>query len=337
MGFGPPQGNADALIDISAVNFSAGTTSGNLSNVVFSNSNGVSFGINGSTITGTVATTYAGSNVTASFGTASYYANIDNYNGMVTGASAIAQTSGSSIFVQPFQLPQAISLSYVRLLASFNDTAVGTAGTTSNDQTFSCERYTTFGLVVYTQGTGASSLSIRSYANTTVGLTGRTIYGGGTNGSRYTVTLQKTYPATGAVNNQYTTSYAVSSASIVISSNSNTLFTGPRFLDLAWATSFSAGNYWLGLGASTSSNTNSSHISFAGTAAMPISIAGVSQSNVSVGILGAATAASNYQLQPGLGVWTTDSSGFSTASMALANISQVASNPAIPFQFIRQA
>lgn len=38
-----------------SVNFSAGTTSNNLGTVVFSNSNGVSFGLNGSTITGSVA------------------------------------------------------------------------------------------------------------------------------------------------------------------------------------------------------------------------------------------------------------------------------------------
>jgi hypothetical protein len=40
---------------LSAVNLSAGTTSGNLSAVTFSNSNGVSFGLNASTITGSVA------------------------------------------------------------------------------------------------------------------------------------------------------------------------------------------------------------------------------------------------------------------------------------------
>ena len=97
------------------------------------------------------------------------------------------------------------------------------------------------------------------------------------------------------------------------------------------------GNYWLGIGASTSSLSNSSNISFAGTAAMPMSIAGVSQSNVSVGILGAATAASNYQLQIGLGVWTTNASGFTKDSIGINSISQVVSNPQIPFQFIRQA
>lgn len=41
-----------------AVNFSAGTTSSDLGSVVFSNANGVSFGLNGSVITGTVATNY---------------------------------------------------------------------------------------------------------------------------------------------------------------------------------------------------------------------------------------------------------------------------------------
>lgn len=42
----------------SPVNFSAGTTSGDLGSVVFSNSGGVSFGLNGSTVTATVVTTY---------------------------------------------------------------------------------------------------------------------------------------------------------------------------------------------------------------------------------------------------------------------------------------
>jgi hypothetical protein len=42
----------------SPINFSAGTTSGNIGSVVFSNSNGISFGLNGSTITGTVKTDY---------------------------------------------------------------------------------------------------------------------------------------------------------------------------------------------------------------------------------------------------------------------------------------
>ena len=45
-----------------SINFSAGTTSGNLASVRFSNSNGVSFGLNGSTLTASVNTSYAASN-----------------------------------------------------------------------------------------------------------------------------------------------------------------------------------------------------------------------------------------------------------------------------------
>lgn len=43
---------------ISNINVSAGTTSNNLSAITFSNSNGVSFGLNGSVVTATVATNY---------------------------------------------------------------------------------------------------------------------------------------------------------------------------------------------------------------------------------------------------------------------------------------
>jgi hypothetical protein len=193
--------------------------------------------------------------------TRSFWANIQNFQPMVTGASAITQTSGSSIFVQPFTMDNNVSMSYLRMLLSFNDSAVGTAGTTSANTTFSVQRYTTIGVAIMTQGVGANSNSIQSYITTSVGLTGYTRYSAGANGSQYTISIGKTYPATGNNNVNYGTSYAVSSGSIVISSNSNTLFTGPRFLDVPLATSLSPGNYWLAIGASTSSASNSSNIS----------------------------------------------------------------------------
>ena len=269
--------------------------------------------------------------------TVSLWQNLAGFGpGMVTGASAITQTSGSSIFVQPFVLPLYVSFDRLRMLYSFNDNAVGTAGTTSANQTFSVARYTTIAAVVYSQGVGASSRSIQSVMSTSQGMTAITQYGAGAQGSQYTITLSKTYPVTGGTSS-YTTSYAVSSGSIVISSNSNTLFTGARFLDIPWATSMTPGNYWLGIGASTSSASNSSHISFAGTNALALSLAGISQSNVSVGILGAATSASDNQMIPGLGVWTTNASNISTGSIGVASISQVVSNPQFNFQLIRSA
>jgi hypothetical protein len=341
------------------VYISAGANSQSTGTINFSNSNGISFGLsangvmtagvatapagslfysNGSGVTWGTSTAGASTTVTASVGVmGSWFANIDEWAGMVTGASGITQNSGSSIFVQPFYLPYSISAGYVRFLASFNDSAVGTAGTTSANTSFSAERYSTFGMVIYSQGTGASSRSIQSVTSTSAGITGRTVYTAGAQGSQYTISVLKTYPNSGAAAGNYNTSYAVSSASIVISSNSNTLFTGPRFLDISWAGSLAPGNYWMGFGHSTSSNTNSSNISFAGTAAMPITLAGISQSNVSVGVLGAATSASDHQLLRGLGVWTTNASAWSTGSIGLNSISQVVSTPVLPFQIIREA
>jgi hypothetical protein len=55
-------------ITITNINFSAGTTSNNLANVVFSNSNNVSFGLNGSTITASIP---AAGGITFSAGTKS--------------------------------------------------------------------------------------------------------------------------------------------------------------------------------------------------------------------------------------------------------------------------
>lgn len=89
-----------------SVNFSAGTTSNNLASVVFSNSNGVSFGLNGSTITGSVATSLTNVNVSA--GTTSnnlsafVLSNSNNVsfglNGStITATATVASTQGSIV------------------------------------------------------------------------------------------------------------------------------------------------------------------------------------------------------------------------------------------------
>lgn len=396
---------------LSAINISACTTSNNLSAFTLSNANGVTFGLDASTITASVSTystvgtattgypvasansvgtitrwaaedhRHAGiggfgissegntagttgsqqgtywlrgtgavtiSQITSNNGshtgvisvappvTGSYFANLPSLAGMLTGASAISQMSGSSMFIQPFQLPYHMSVGWLRLLASFNDSAVGTGGTPVVNSTFSVDRYTTIGYVVYSQGVGASSRSIQSLTSSSDAWTGRTIVGAGAQSSRYTITIQKSYPVSGTTSS-YTSSYAVSSASIVISSDSNTLFTGPRYMDLRFGVSLSPGNYWLGVGLSTGSATNSANISFATTAGMGLSYIAVSNTNLSFGVVGAATAASDHQLYRGLGVWTTNALTLSRDSIGVNSISQAASNPQLPFQLMREA
>ena len=80
----------------SPIVFSAGAASASISNIVFSNSNNISFGLNGSTIT-------ASYSVTAAYlTTAALSANTSNYAGInsaITGGSMTVNTSGISINV----------------------------------------------------------------------------------------------------------------------------------------------------------------------------------------------------------------------------------------------
>lgn len=110
---------------ITNVNISAGTTSQNLSNFVFSNSNGVSFGLNGSTITGSVAAG-GGGGITASFYPP--YPHPMATSSMVSGTTAA--TGGSSqttaaFYLAPMVVDQDIHYNQVRLYAS-GGTAAGT-------------------------------------------------------------------------------------------------------------------------------------------------------------------------------------------------------------------
>ncbi len=94
----------------SPVNFSAGTTSGNLGSVVFSDSNGVSWGLNGSTVTATVstystvgtATTVAAVGSANSVGTITRWAAEDHIHAGIggLGISTSGNTSGTTGSVQ---------------------------------------------------------------------------------------------------------------------------------------------------------------------------------------------------------------------------------------------
>lgn len=82
---------------ISNVNVSAGTTSNNLSAVVFSNSNNVSFGLNGSTVTGTASFNQTNQSAIKAFG-ASNTGNTAGNTGVSTGIDwVIAGTNNITV------------------------------------------------------------------------------------------------------------------------------------------------------------------------------------------------------------------------------------------------
>jgi hypothetical protein len=86
---------------ISNINFSAGTTSGNLSALTFANSNGVSFGLNGGTVTATVATNYQSQGAYLTTAMQSNAATISNINfsaGTTSGnLSALTFANGGGV------------------------------------------------------------------------------------------------------------------------------------------------------------------------------------------------------------------------------------------------
>ena len=83
---------------ISNINFSAGTTSGNLSALTFSNSNGISFGLNNGTVTATVATNYQsqGAYLTTAM-VSNAGSNFIGLNTAITNGVMTANSSGISL------------------------------------------------------------------------------------------------------------------------------------------------------------------------------------------------------------------------------------------------
>lgn len=301
---------------LSVVNFSAGSASGNLGSVVLSNSNGISFGLNGST-------------VTAYLGMLSYYENIPYMDTKTVSLSA----SGSVIQVLPFILPMPLSAGFVRVPVSmsYDSTAVG--GTTANSS-FTQNMSFSDAVVIYSQNTGANSLSLASVTSSFGSWCFQTSVTMNANGSQYTVAFNVTYPTQGTTSN-YTTSYAVTSGTLNISSQSMTLFTGPRWLDIPFGASLNAGNYWIAFGRST--NTASNAGPNLATASIGISYIGISQPTIVIGVPGLSVNAQSVQLQPGLGAFTTNSAISTRSAMALSQITLVGADAKMYFQMIRRA
>lgn len=121
-----------------AVNFSAGTTSGNLQTVVFSNANGVSFGLAGSTITASAA------------GGGGGQATIRDYELFQQNAGSTYSTMGANtLYFQRFVAPVNISFASLERYASISTVS-------STNSQIAAHTYD-YGL--YEAGTGASSTS----------------------------------------------------------------------------------------------------------------------------------------------------------------------------------
>ena len=307
------------------INMSAGTTSTNASAFTFSNSNSISFGIG----TGASAGVITASMAMAPF--LSYFANMPYY----PNVSLPTSTADSNTFqVFPITIPSNISIGYLRLavIGIFTTTTIATSAV--NNATGASTAFSqtmAMNAVLYTVGTGANSRSLQYVYSTSAGLTWAVSVSQAStsNASRQSFTQRFTFPAEGFTTATTSTQYSTTATNGPITSFGGWNLDGNRFLDIPFATSLSAGNYWMAVNRITGSvggkNNDFNYKTY-----------GVNQSNISLGVVGVATNVSNCAFQIGLGSWTTNAAQ-TTSSIAFASISASTSYWLPYVQFINQA
>lgn len=290
---------------IAGINANTGTPA-SAGTVVFSNSNGVSFGINGNTVTASIN----GAPTLSSFANVFY-----------KPAAQTNQALASTFDVLPIVLSNPVSFNYLRLLNSISIASTSLASTANT--TYSYNQAITYRGVLYSKNTGASSLSLASVSSFSAGLTYslNAAYGSASNTSQY-FTMGITYPiSTGT--SSFSTLYTTNNLSTQALSTGNfTRLTGYKYLDIPFAGTLPAGDYWLAINASTTQTTQGAAALSA--ARLLYSTIGFSQNNNTFAYFANGNNAT-VQAQMGVGSFTTNA-GATTASLAFSNISSSASH-----------
>jgi hypothetical protein len=281
---------------------------------------GIVISTNGSTIT----VSYSSSNTSAP--TLGYFENLPFFPNNTTTLSA----SGSVLQIVPFVLPQPISMAFLRIPASFSFVSTSHTSTLANTS-YTFNRSYSIAAVIYSNAGGNMS-QIQSLTSSLASYVFQTSITAGNTGSQYTLANNVTYPVSGTYSN-YATSVAFTNASLQISTGSLTLFTGLRWLDIPFAASLPAGNYWLGIGGSSNSDSNAGPGPISAASMGPISMYAQSQTNLTFALPGIAST-SSVQVQPGLGSFSTNALQSSNATVAMSQISMQVSNPKLYFQMI---
>lgn len=244
----------------------------------------------------------------------------------IRNSTTVSVGGDSRNYVFPILMPQDGSFSYARFPMSWfpvtTTFATGAAGYGS-----SVAQSNTLWMNVYTKGTGASSRSIQWLTSASTTWAMQISYSG--TASTHSVSYNVTFPAEGGVasNTQLTSSQQSSAVNEVPAGTSN--FASFRYFDMPFAASLSAGNYWIAI-ARSSKTAGGSNIG------LGVSALAVTQHNSSIGFPNQASSTSNH-LVPYLGVWTTNSNGATTSSIARSLVSTTASHYIPIVQFIREA
>lgn len=312
-------------VTLSNINISAGASSALVSAVTFSNTNGVSFGYDGTNITASVATTYQ----TLAQATLSHFANFFAFTN--TSASAV---QSNTFYVVPLSIFDYVSASYIRLHGSVSFVSTTIATSAVNNVTGASTTFNetlALNAVLYSQGKGASSRSLQYVASGSAGMTWAVTVSqqSTSNASRCSITQAITFPNEGFTTDNVTTQYSVSATNSPISTTQWSNLSSWRYIDIPFDTLVSPGNYYMALNkmsGSAGSKSNDINISSVGYAVLLNSF----------GNMNSALNSSNWAMPQGIGSWTTNVAQ-TTSSIALVSISmQNAVNPFMPFVMLRR-
>lgn len=259
---------------ITNINVSGGTTSNNLSALTFSNANGVSFGLNGSTLTASVSAA----------NTLSYYEN--NVRGGVTTLGGGGQPQIGTLYVQPFVVSNPITMYRLNIMQSVtglsasSNTGVSASISGGNGSSGTGSWFHSGTVLMFSRqstGTNANSSNIISFVSQTYSMgAGATIsLSWSTNASSCTASYTTTqalsflsnidsvggtttgvFSTSGSTTFSSTGAGAGTFATTVTFSQVSQGMSGIRPVMIPMATSLSAGEYWLGYIQSTNNASN---------------------------------------------------------------------------------
>lgn len=258
-----------------------------------------------------------------------YMSSYINMSGVSLTSTSCGQSTSQAV---AFIMPENISFSFLRLPCNFV-TGSTTLATTGNAN-MSAQIGTTWNAAIYSLGVGGNSRSLQYLTSGQGTWLMRNSISCAANSTQFSISQSFVGWAEGNTTS-LSTQYSISQTNMPLSTTWLTAFTGPRFNDIPFVGSLSAGEYWLVLGNSSSSATNSA--AFAGGTNCNIRYANhycATQINSNFGIMGSSNLTSGGLL--GAGSFSTAGGG-TTNSLPISAISSFASNPMFYFQLLRSA
>jgi len=249
-----PISNATTTIAAIGVNAGAPVSAGT---VVFSNSNNVTFGINGSTITASITAAGGGGGVTLS--------QWEPY--LLATSTATLSLAPASIWFNTINLPQAVAISKVNLVKSFNmGLCAGTSTGSSCRESFSYSQ----GFSIFTrQDYAANSTNLSYLTSGSVGIS----YSFSQTSSSQSLSVAWVTNSTGGTSS-WSSSSAGATAGLVSS------WTGLKYLPVPLVTTLTAGEYWIGHRQSSTGSTVNSAITIASISHLWVSYPAMSMGQI---------------------------------------------------------